>query len=96
MRQGRNKCSWLIVDEKRRCEVSCVYEFCKHHRAKVRTGITEPTPCSKCGTGTRTACHLCQKCGAHLLTQNLINIEKRSIKRFNSVFAELLRVRAMY
>ena len=49
MRQGKNKCSWFIVGEKRRCEVSCVYVYCKHHRMKVRAGITEPTPCFRCG-----------------------------------------------
>ena len=37
-----------------------------------------PTPCSKYGAGTRTTCHLCQKCGTHLLTQNLINVEKHT------------------
>ena len=94
MRQGKNKCSWLIVGEMRRCEVLCVYEYCKHHRMKVQAGITESTPCFRCWAGTRTTVHLYQKCGAHLLSQNLINVEKRSKKRSSCIFIELLRVRA--
>ena len=60
---------------------------------KVRADISEPTPCFRCGAGTRTSVHLCQKCGAHLLSQNLLNMEKRSKKRFAIVLTELLKVR---
>ena len=57
---------WLNVGDNMRCGASGVYEHCKHHRAKMRAGIIEPTQCRKCGAGTRTVCNLCQKCGTRL------------------------------
>ena len=61
--KGYNRCSWLKSGETEVCGKSCLWQYCKIHRAKIRKGCKVPVPCGSCGRGVQSDIPLCRDCG---------------------------------
>ncbi|KAK3798486.1 hypothetical protein RRG08_051468 [Elysia crispata] len=87
--EATNICPWLKVNSLEICGKNCVYEYCGTHRQQLRMGRKSPVPCKYCGVGTGSATLRCRSCGAHRISQKLIDTEKRARRDFADVLVEL-------
>ena len=88
--KGYNRCSWLKSGETEVCGKSCLWEYCKIHRAKIRKGCKVPVPCGSCGRGVQSDIPLCRDCGREKIRHWHKAQERAARIVFGSVLEQLM------
>ena len=91
--KGHNRCSWLKSGETEVCGKSCLWEYCKIHRAKIRKGCKVPVPCGSCGRGVQSDIPLCRDCGREKVRHWHKAQERAARIVFGSVLEQLMAER---